>query len=108
MFKFVASLEVFTLLLLSFSTYFFRAQIMDNMPLDPRPEFHRVHIRATSTGLKAYSTGGQRSSRVTSLAGANGLVALPARPKSGEGKQSLLAGENAIAMVIGEIQSELI
>ena len=81
-------------------------QIMDDMPLDPRPELHRVHIRGTSTGLKAYSTGGQRSSRIASLAGANGLVVLPARAKSGEGKQSLLKGKHAVALVIGEIQSE--
>lgn len=80
---------------------------MDDMPLDPRPEFHRVHIRASSTGLKAYSTGGQRSSRVASLAGANGLVALPARPKNGEGNQKLTKGEIATVVVIGEIQPEL-
>lgn len=80
---------------------------MDDMPLDPRPEFHRVHIRAGRDGLKAYSTGGQRSSRVASLAGANGLVALPARPKEGEGKQMLLKGEITTVVVIGEIQPEL-
>jgi len=79
-------------------------QIMDSMPLDPRPEFHRVHIRASRTGLRAYSTGGQRSSRVASLAGANGLVALPARAKNGEGKQNLQRGDSADALVIGEIQ----
>lgn len=80
---------------------------MDDMPLDPRPEFHRVHIRASRTGLKAYSTGGQRSSRVASLAGANGLVALPARPRDGEGKQQLSKGESATAVVIGDIQPEI-
>jgi len=83
-------------------------QIMNKMLLDPRPEFHRVHIRATSAGLKAYSTGGQRSSRVASLAGANGLVALPARQKSDEGKRYLVGGEQAVAVVIGEIQPELV
>ncbi|KAF8760229.1 Gamma-glutamyltranspeptidase [Rhizoctonia solani] len=50
---------------------------------DPRPEFHRVHVRVTASGLKAFSTGGQRSSRVASLAGANGLVALPALVEDG-------------------------
>ncbi|KAH9482211.1 Gephyrin [Psilocybe cubensis] len=55
-------------------------QIQDAMQLDPRVEFHRVTIKSngSSTVLKAYSTGGQRSSRVASLAGANGFVVLPA------------------------------
>ncbi|KIK96138.1 hypothetical protein PAXRUDRAFT_32580 [Paxillus rubicundulus Ve08.2h10] len=40
-------------------------------------QFHRVIVKATSNGLHAFSTGGQRSSRVASLSGANGLVQLP-------------------------------
>ncbi|EPQ59047.1 hypothetical protein GLOTRDRAFT_113867 [Gloeophyllum trabeum ATCC 11539] len=59
-----------------------KVQIQSPMRLDPRPEFHRVVIKsAVDEGqgrLKAYSTGGQRSSRMSSLSGANGLVALPA------------------------------
>lgn len=81
---------------------------MDDMPLDPRPEFHRVHIQASSNGLRAYSTGGQRSSRVASLAGANGLIALPAKAKDGEGEQKLFKGEMAVAVLIGEIQPDSI
>ena len=73
------------------------------MPLDPRVEFHRVTIRAEADGLKAYSTGGQRSSRVASLAGANGLVQLP--PRVENGPEALQAGEVADAIVIGELQS---
>ncbi|KDQ64212.1 hypothetical protein JAAARDRAFT_201596 [Jaapia argillacea MUCL 33604] len=79
-------------------------QIQDPMPLDPRPEFHRVTIKAGIQGLKAFSTGGQRSSKMSSLSGANGLVALPAVEKEGGGKKRLEKGEWAEAVVIGEIQ----
>ena len=72
------------------------------MQLDPCPEYHRIIIKAGPTGLNAYSTGGQRSSRVTGLSGANGLVALPA--KSGVGPDKLEVGEMAEAVVIGELQ----
>ena len=72
------------------------------MPLDPRVEFHRVTIRAEPDGLKAYSTGGQRSSRVASLAGANGLVELP--PVTENGPKELKSGDFADALLIGELQ----
>jgi gephyrin len=72
------------------------------MRLDPRPEFHRVVLRAGDDGIiKAYSTGGQRSSRVASLSGANGLVALPARTE--EGPNEVPSGSFVGAVVIGEI-----
>ncbi|KAF7312082.1 Molybdopterin molybdenumtransferase [Mycena indigotica] len=71
------------------------------MTLDFRTEFHRVVIRAKADGsLTAESTGGQRSSRVASLAGANGFVILPMRT---EGKSVLDVGQRAEALVIGEI-----
>ncbi|KAF8314746.1 hypothetical protein DL93DRAFT_2149060 [Clavulina sp. PMI_390] len=84
-------------------------QIMDSMPLDPRPEFHRVHVRVGPAGLRAYSTGGQRSSRMASLAGANGLVALPAKAGKDEvgGKVRLEKGEMATAVLVGELEPEL-
>ena len=45
-----------------------------------RPEYHRVRLRAGDDGrLYAHSTGGQRSSRVGSLNGAQGLLCLPAK-----------------------------
>jgi gephyrin len=72
------------------------------MLLDPRAEFHRVIVKAGAHGLKAFSTGGQRSSRVASLAGANALVALPARTNGGPTK--LAVGEVADAIVIGELE----
>jgi len=76
--------------------------LQNEMRLDPRTEFHRVVIRAGKEGLTATSTGGQRSSRVSSLSGANGLVVLPRR--SANGSQKLEKGEFAEAVVIGEIQ----
>lgn len=77
-------------------------QIQDTVRLDPRPEFHRVVLRAGDDGtMKAYSTGGQRSSRVASLSGANGLVALPARTE--QGPKEVLPGTLVGAVVIGEI-----
>lgn len=74
------------------------------MRLDPRPEFHRVVLRAAGDGtIKAHSTGGQRSSRVASLCGANGLVALPASTE--RGLKEVLSGSFVDAVVIGEILS---
>ncbi|KAG8860526.1 hypothetical protein FRB96_003780 [Tulasnella sp. 330] len=75
-------------------------KLNEELPLDPRNEFHRVFIRCTSDGLTVFSTGGQRSSRVASLAGANGLVVLP---KKEEGRTSLEKGTYADAVVIGEL-----
>ncbi|CAE6442420.1 unnamed protein product [Rhizoctonia solani] len=78
-------------------------QLTESLPLDPRPEFHRVHVRITSSGLKAFSTGGQRSSRVASLAGANGLVALPALVEGGP--KAIEKGQIANVVLIGELQT---
>lgn len=98
------------------------------MPFDPRVEFHRVVIKScvgaslssdpfssttmTQTTLKAYSTGGQRSSRVASLAGANGLVVLPILPGDGNGngkrKTRYEVGDWARAIVIGDIEMEVV
>ncbi|KZT50431.1 molybdenum cofactor biosynthesis protein [Calocera cornea HHB12733] len=77
--------------------------LQDPCPRDPRPEYHRVHIRATPDGLMAYSTGGQRSSRVASLSGANGLVYVP--PATKEDKAPLPKGSTAQAVIIGELES---
>ncbi|KAG8897502.1 hypothetical protein FRC01_011315, partial [Tulasnella sp. 417] len=75
--------------------------LRDDMPLDPRPEFHRVVVKCTPSGLEAFSTGGQRSSRVASLAGANGFVALPSRTAE---KTKLAKGTHADAVLIGELR----
>ncbi|CDO73824.1 hypothetical protein BN946_scf185015.g153 [Trametes cinnabarina] len=81
-----------------------RVQIQESMRLDPRPEYHRAIIRAAPAGFKAYSTGGQRSSRVASLKGANGLIALPARGERGPSKLEI--GDFVEAIVIGELLME--
>jgi len=77
-------------------------QIQNVMKLDFRTEFHRVVIRTSKEGLKAYSTGGQRSSNVASLSGANGLVVLPNRKANGPG--TVEVGTLLEAVLIGEIQ----
>lgn len=77
-------------------------KVQNAMPLDPRVEFHRVIVKSTSQGLQASSTGGQRSSRVASLSGANGLVQLPMLKENGP--QRLEAGEFAQVVMIGEVR----
>ena len=72
------------------------------MRLDSRPEYHRAIIKVAPEGFKAYSTGGQRSSRVASLKGANGLIALPPRPERGPSKLEI--GDYVEAIIIGELQ----
>ena len=74
-----------------------KVRIDRDMQLDPRPEFHRVRIVAEGDGLVAKSTGGQRSSRTVSLAGANGLVCLPS------GKDLIKAGSMIDAVLIGPL-----
>jgi len=81
-----------------------RVKLQSPMALDPRTEFHRVIIRSSADGLKAFSTGGQRSSRVASLSGANGLVILPPRAHDSELPARLEVGTEMDAVVIGEIQ----
>ncbi|EGO02125.1 hypothetical protein SERLA73DRAFT_49272, partial [Serpula lacrymans var. lacrymans S7.3] len=79
-----------------------RVKVQNSMRLDPRTEFHRVIVSSGVSGLQATSTGGQRSSRVASLSGANGLVVLPILKEGGP--NVLEAGEYADAVIIGEIQ----
>ncbi|RYP47865.1 hypothetical protein DL769_011270 [Monosporascus sp. CRB-8-3] len=56
-----------------------RVALAHDFPLDPaRPEYHRAVVSAGADGaLTAASTGGQRSSRVGRLRGANALLCLP-------------------------------
>lgn len=72
------------------------------MNLDSRTEFHRVIIKAGKGALRAFSTGGQRSSRVASLSGANGLVVLP--PKVIGSPTRFEVGTRVEAVLLGEIQ----
>ncbi|KAG6854460.1 hypothetical protein C0991_006539 [Blastosporella zonata] len=80
-----------------------RVTLQTEMYLDPRTEFHRVVISQGASGLIASSTGGQRSSRVASLSGANGLAILP--PKTELKPTKVEAGSEVDAIVIGEISS---
>lgn len=79
-----------------------RVSLAQDVQLDPRPEYHRVFISVTEAGgLLAVSTGGQRSSRVGSLAGANGLLCLPS--SKAVGKRSIPKGELVDALILGRL-----
>ncbi|OTB12724.1 hypothetical protein K445DRAFT_65812 [Daldinia sp. EC12] len=66
-----------------------------------RPEYHRAIVSVGKDGkLLAASTGGQRSSRVGSLRGANCLLCLPS------GKEPLKKGSKVDALLMGGIRSE--
>lgn len=66
--------------------------------VDARPEYQRVYIHEVEGELVADSTGFQRSSRVGSLAGANGLLVLPPRHAVPGG--ALSKGSRVQALVI--------
>lgn len=67
--------------------------------MDPRPEYHRVKLKwSTDKPLPiASSTGYQRSSRLLSMSGANGLMVLP--PKT-EQKSVLQKGETVEVILL--------
>ncbi|KAJ6258768.1 hypothetical protein Dda_6821 [Drechslerella dactyloides] len=76
-----------------------------DVPLDPRPEYHRAVVRVDKTGtLLARSTGGQRSSRIASLEGANALLCLPAAGDVGDKRTRIPRGERVPALLIGELK----
>jgi gephyrin len=67
-----------------------------------RSEYHRVLVSARNDGrLHAMSTGGQRSSRIGSFKGANGLLCLPTT------QSKVAKGEVCEALLMGKILSEL-
>ena len=67
-----------------------------------RSEYHRVLLTVNAEGrLSATSTGGQRSSRIGSYKGANGLLCLPTT------QPMLEKGETCDALIMGKIISEL-
>ncbi|KAI1170973.1 molybdenum cofactor synthesis domain-containing protein [Nemania sp. FL0916] len=73
-----------------------------DFPLDKsRPEYHRavVGVDSSSGRLMATSTGGQRSSKVGSLRGANCLLCLPS------GKEPMKKGTQVDALLMGGIRS---
>lgn len=72
-----------------------------DFPLDKsRPEYHRAIVSVSGDGtLYATSTGGQRSSRVGSLKGANALLCMPSGP------EPLRKGTKVEALLMGNIRS---
>lgn len=67
-----------------------------------RNEYHRVLLSATADGrLAATSTGGQRSSRIGSFKGANGLLCLPTT------QEVVKKGETCEALIMGKILTEM-
>jgi gephyrin len=79
-----------------------KAVLDQDVKMDPqRNEYHRVMLVAKSDGLlHAVSTGGQRSSRIGSFKGANGLLCLPAE------KGVIEKGKMVDTLVMGRILSE--
>lgn len=82
-------------------------QIQSEVKLDPRPEYHRVQITQSRTlnydegtpKLVASSTGFQRSSAISSMQGANGLLCLPS--SESVGVKQLQANSYVEAIIIG-------
>lgn len=78
--------------------------IDSDLSLDPRPEYHRVHVAQRVVDgkpqLVAVSTGFQRSSRVGSMVHANALLCLPSSKTSGP---RLVKGSTVKALLIGQI-----
>ncbi|XDG09273.1 hypothetical protein ABKA04_008888 [Annulohypoxylon sp. FPYF3050] len=67
-----------------------------------RPEYHRAIVTVGKDGtLVAASTGGQRSSKVGSLRGANALLCMPS------GKEPLKKGAMVDALIMGGIRAEI-
>jgi len=67
-----------------------------------RSEYHRILISVKADGLlHATSTGGQRSSRIGSFKGANGLLCLPTT------KAKVARGEMCEALLMGKVLSEV-
>ncbi|KAI0165594.1 molybdenum cofactor synthesis domain-containing protein [Xylariaceae sp. FL1272] len=67
-----------------------------------RPEYHRAVVIVGRDGkLTATSTGGQRSSKVGSLRGANCLLCMPS------GKEPLKAGTQVDALLMGNVRGEM-
>ena len=81
-----------------------RARVPTNMNLDPRPEYKRVSITLSNEEAlaKVKITGNQISSRLPSLADANGLLILPPRT---EEKPDVHEGEEVDCLVIGPLLS---
>lgn len=81
-----------------------RVTVNQDIPLDPRPEYHRVYVSQGRDGkLHAESTGGQRSSRVGSLKAANALLCLPSSKEVGDKRKIIPKGDSIEALLIGSL-----
>ncbi|KAF8476162.1 gephyrin [Kalaharituber pfeilii] len=91
-----------------------KVTLENDVPLDPRPEFVRAVVTwdAERAGgqLAARTTGGQRSSRVGSLVGANALLCMPAKGEAEaevsdkrRERGAVPAGERVEAILIGRV-----
>ena len=83
-----------------------KAKAPTNIRLDPRPEYQRVSISLSGQDAfaKVRTTGNQISSRLPSLAAANGLLVLPARTDE---KSEIQEGEPINCLVIGPLLTEM-
>ncbi|KAK5657756.1 hypothetical protein OQA88_2829 [Cercophora sp. LCS_1] len=72
-----------------------------DFPLDKsRPEYHRAIVTVTKDGtLSALSTGGQRSSTVGSMKGANALLCMPS------GLEPMRKGSKVDALLMGNVRT---
>ncbi|KAJ4300191.1 hypothetical protein N0V88_002860 [Collariella sp. IMI 366227] len=67
-----------------------------------RPEYHRAIVSVGKDGvLSATSTGGQRSSRVGSMKGANALLCMPSGP------EPLRKGAKVEALMMGSLRTDM-
>lgn len=66
-----------------------------------RQEYSRAIVTCSASGLRAHSTGGQRSSRIGSFKGANGLLKLPLIDGY------LEKGDSVPALLLGPLQSTM-
>lgn len=82
--------------------------VEQDVGLDSRPEFHRAYVAfgPADGRLHAWSTGGQRSSRIASAGGANAVLCLPARESVGDKRRELgvvPSGESVDAILWGQV-----
>lgn len=87
-----------------------RVTLTEDIKLDPRPEYVRAVVSWDSQvgGLVAVTTGGQRSSRVGSLLGANALLEIPGLSNEGLGDKRrergvVPKGEKVNALMMGPV-----
>jgi len=78
-----------------------QARVMEEIRLDPRPEYKRVKLEWGASGAFGFECrilGGQMSSRLMSMNQCNGLLVLP---PSSENMRKILKGQFVDCMVIG-------